>query len=189
VPEHPVPTPNPHLAAPPDGWVRLARLGRTFQVRGALKAEPVSASAATALRALARELGPVWVDGHGATRLREARTVGGGLVVAVQGIYDPERARPLTHAHVWADPSWLPAPDPDDDPDAVDVARLEGAAVRLDGAPYGRVAYVLLGAQDLLAIDGPDGERLVPWAAPYVAWDGATVDLVDVPPGLLDERA
>ena len=146
----------------------------------------MSASAAGALRALAQAIGPVWVDGVGSTRLREARTVGAGLVVAVQGVYDPERARPLTHAHVWADPAWLPEPDPDDDPDAIDVARLEGAAVLLDGAPYGRVAYVLLGAQDLLAIDGPDGERLVPWAAPYVVWDGTTIDLVDVPPGLLD---
>ena len=191
MPEHPAPARSPYPAAPPSGWVRLARLGRPFQVRGSLKAEPVSPSAATALRALAHELGPVWLDGHGATRLREARTVGAGLVLAVQGIYTPERARALTHAHVWADPAWLPAPDPDDDPDAIDVARLEGASVLLDGAPYGRVAYVLLGAQDLLAIDGPDGERLVPWAAPYVAWDGTTVDLVDVPPGLLgqDERA
>lgn len=189
MPEHPAPATSPHPAAPPAGWVRLARLGRPFQVRGSLKARPVSPSAATALRALAHDLGPVWVDGVGATRLREARTVGGGLVLAVQGIYDPERARALTHAHVWADPTWLPAPDPDADPDAVDVARLEGAPVRWDGAPYGRVAYVLLGAQDLLAIDGPDGERLVPWAAPYVDWDGTTVDLRDVPPGLLDEPA
>ena len=189
MPEHLAPARNPHPAAPPAGWVRLARLGRPFQVRGSLKAEPVSPSAATALRALASALGPVWVDGHGDTRLREARTVGAGLVLAVQGIYSPERARPLTNAHVWADPAWLPEPEPDDDPDAVDVARLEGAPVRLEGAPYGRVAHVLLGAQDLLAIDGPDGARLVPWAAPYVAWDGTTVDLVDVPPGLLDERA
>lgn len=189
MPEHPAPAANPDPAAPPAGWVRLARLGRPFQVRGSLKAQPVGPSAATALRELARDLGPVWVDGHGATRLREARTVGAGLVLAVQGIYTPERARPLTHAHVWAAPTWLPEPEPDGDPDAVDVARLEGVPVRLDGAPYGRVAYVLLGAQDLLAIDGPDGERLVPWAAPYVAWDGTTVDLVDVPPGLLDDGA
>ncbi|MFN2322063.1 MAG: ribosome maturation factor RimM [Trueperaceae bacterium] len=186
MPEHPAPAKGPQPAAPPTGWVRLARLGRPFQVRGSLKAEPVSPSAATALRALAQELGPVWVDGVGATRLREARTVGAGLVLAVQGIYDRERARALIHARVWADPAWIEEPDPDDDPDAVDVARLEGASVRLDGAPYGRVAYVLLGAQDLLAIDGPDGERLVPWAAPYVEWDGNAVDLVDVPPGLLD---
>ena len=189
MPEHPAPAPRPHPADPPDGWVRLARLGRPFQVRGSLKATPVGPSATSALRALARELGPVWVEGVGATRLREARSVGGGLVLAIQGVYDPERARPLTHAHVWADPAWLPEPDPDDDPDAVDVARLEGAPVRLDGAPYGRVAYVLLGAQDLLAIEGPDGERLVPWAAPSVAWDGATIALGDVPRGLLDDRA
>lgn len=187
MPEHPDRAPSPHPAAPPAGWVRLARLGRPFQVRGALRAEPVSPSAVEALRALARDLGPVWVDGMGATRLREARAVGGGLVLAVQGVYTPERARPLVHAHVWGDPGWLPEPDPDDDPDAVDVARLEGAPVTLDGAPYGRVAYVLLGAQDLLAVDGPDGQRLVPWEAPYVAWDGATVDLVDPPPGLLDD--
>jgi len=186
VPEHHAPSKSPHLASPPDGWVRLARLGRPFQVRGSLKAAPVSPSAAAALRALAHEIGSVWVDGYGPTRLREARSVGAGLVLAVQGIYTPERARALTHAHVWADPAWLPEPDPDDDPDAVDVARLEGAPVHLDGAPYGRVAYVLLGAQDLLAIDGPDGERLVPWAAPYVVWDGTTIDLVEAPPGLLD---
>lgn len=181
--------PKPVDDRPPDGWVRLARLGRTFQVRGALRAEPNGPSAVAALRRLAAANGPVWLDGLGPSRLREARLVGSGLVLAFQGTYDPERARALTHAHVWADPAALPEPDPErDDADAVDVARLEGAAVTLDGAPYGRVAYVVLGAQDLLAIQGPDGEKLVPWAAPYVAWDGATVDLVDPPAGLLDDR-
>jgi hypothetical protein len=71
--------------------------------------------------------------------------------------------------------------------DAPAVELLEGAPVRLDGRPYGRVARVVLGAQDLLEVDGPDGPRWLPWQAPYVRWDGEAVAIDDPPPGLLDD--
>lgn len=176
----------PERDAPPSGWVRLARLGRTYQLHGALRADPTGPAALDALRQLAAALGPVWLDGVGPTRLREARLVGAGLVLAFQGVYTPERARPLVHAHVWAEPDALPPAVVDPAAEGVDPARLEGAPVTRDGTPFGRVAYVWLGAQDLLVIDGPDGQRMVPWAAPYVHWDGTTVDLVDPPAGLVD---
>ena len=67
------------------------------------------------------------------------------------------------------------------------VELLEGAAVRADGRAYGRVTRVVTGAQDLLLVEGPDGPRWVPWAAPYVAWDGSAIDIDDPPPGLLDD--
>ncbi len=161
----------------------MATLGRPFQVRGALKAQVTDADAQTALRTLARDVGPVWVSGVGLTRLREARPVSGGLALAFQGIYTPERARDLVHQSVWCSPGSLPEPADDD---SVAVERLEGALVTVDGEAYGRVVHVVTGAQDLLVVAGPDGERWVPWGAPYVTWDGEAVDLVDPPPGLLD---
>jgi 16S rRNA processing protein RimM len=158
-------------------------LGRPFQVRGALKARVSDADAQTALRSLARDVGQVWVSGIGLTRLREARPVSGGLALAFQGVYTPERARDLVHQSVWCSAASLPEPADDE---TVAVERLEGAPVTVEGEAYGRVAYVVTGAQDLLVVAGPDGERWVPWSAPYVTWDGDTVDLVDPPPGLLD---
>jgi 16S rRNA processing protein RimM len=178
-PEPPVPS-DPE--APPTGWVRLGRLGRPFQLHGALHLRSSGPAADAAALELAQAGAEVWLSGAGRTRLREARRAGGGVAVAFQGVYSPERARDLVHRDLWAEPGAVLADD-----EAVAVELLEGAPVRVDGAPYGRVARVVLGAQDLLLVDGPDGERWVPWGAPYVAWDGAAIDIVDPPPGLLDD--
>lgn len=178
------PRPGPtDEARPPSGWVRLGRLGRPFQLQGALHLRSVGPAAEEALLELAAGHATVWLSGVGATRLREARRVGGGVVVAFQGAYTPERARAHVHREVWAE---VAATQPDE-ADDVAVELLEGAAVRVDGEPYGRVAQVVLGAQDLLVVDGPAGNRWVPWGAPYVSWDGTAVDIDDPPPGLLDD--
>jgi ribosomal 30S subunit maturation factor RimM len=190
-PSAPADEPRPEArpeARPPSGWVRLGRLGRPFQLRGALHLRSAGPAADAAVLDLAAAGATVWLSGVGATRLREARRVGGGVVVALQGAYTPERARAHVHRELWADvaaAAGATAPGEDD----VAVELLEGAAVRVDGEPYGRVAQVVLGAQDLLIVEGPDGRRWVPWAAPYVSWDGSAVDIDDPPPGLLDDDA
>ncbi len=181
--------PNPPrttpAAAPPDGWRELAQLGRPFQLRGALKARPTGPAAAHALQALAERGAEVWLSELGAIRLREARSTGPGLILAFQGIYSPERARPLVNRSLWADPASLPAAA--DEEAGIDIDLLQGAPVRVDGADYGRVVRVVPGAQDLLLVEGPNGERWLPWAAPYLDWDGEAVVLTDPPPGLLDD--
>ena len=184
------PAPPEAEARPPSGWVRLGRLGRPFQLRGALHQRSPGPAAAAAVIELARSGATIWLSGVGATRIREARRVGGGVTVAFQGAYSPERARFHVHRELWATPDALSgarAASADADDDEVAVEGLEGADVRLDGRPYGRVVRVVQGAQDLLLVEGPDGERWVPWAAPYVRWDGAAIDIVDAPVGLLDD--
>jgi ribosomal 30S subunit maturation factor RimM len=185
-------------AHPPAGWVRLARLGRPFQLRGALRAQTLGPAADRLLLELGGAGETVWLSGVGATRLRDARRIGGGVAVSFQGIYTPERARDHVHRDLWgpadhaagthdpADPL-AAAADADAPGDAPAVELLEGAPVRLDGRPYGRVSRVVLGAQDLLEVDGPTGPRWVPWQAPYVRWDGEAVAIDDPPPGLLDD--
>jgi len=185
-------------AHPPAGWVRLARLGRPFQLRGALRARTAGPGADRALLRLGEAGAEVWLSGLGPTRLRGARRVGDGVVLSLQGVYSPERAREHVHREVWgpAERGAGPRPAtaaPEDAtaapgaPPAPAVELLEGAPVRLDGRPYGRVARVVLGAQALLEVDGPEGARWVPWQAPYVRWDGDAVAVDDPPAGLLDD--
>ena len=189
-------------AHPPTGWVRLARLGRPFQLRGALRAQTRSPTADLALLELGADGADVWLSGFGTIRLREARRIGGGIAVSFQGSYTPERARAHVHRDLWgpAPRAALSGGETDGPWGAADEAKtddavapepppelLEGAAVRVDGRPYGRVDRVVLGAQDLLWVEGPDGPRWVPWQAPYVRWDGDAVAIDDPPPGLLDD--
>lgn len=187
-------------AHPPTGWVRLARLGRPFQLRGALRAQTVGPAADLVLLELGSAGADVWLSGLGMIGLRGARRIGDGVAVSFQGSYTPERARAHVHRDLWGPvPSAvLAGGEPDaaggatDETGADDDAEpppelLEGAAVRVDGRPYGRVARVVLGAQDLLWVEGPDGPRWVPWQAPYVRWDGDAVAIDDPPPGLLDD--
>jgi len=185
-------------AHPPAGWVRLARLGRPFQLRGALRAQTVGPAANLVLLDLGADGATVWLSGFGMIGLREARRIGDGVAVSFQGSYTPERARAHVHRDLWGPvPSATLAGGKPDAPwgatgeagatDEPSPELLEGAAVRVDGSPYGRVARVVLGAQDLLWVEGPDGPRWVPWNAPYVHWDGDAVAIDDPPPGLLED--
>lgn len=187
--------PTADEALPPEGWVRLGRLGRPFQLRGMLRLRAEHPDLADAAVTLAAAGAPAHLGGHGPARLRDARRVGGGVAVAFQGVYTPERARDLVHAELWCDATAVAAAlgrrAPTVGADARDAAPTSalvvGAAVRLDGRPYGRVERVDPGPRDLLVIDGPDGRRWVPWGAPYVRWDGDAVAIVDPPAGLLDD--
>lgn len=173
----------PSRTAPPAGWRELARLGRPYQLRGALKARTAHPAADEALLQLAQRGAEVWLSGVGPIRLREARANGAELVLAFQGVYSPERARPLVNSDLWADPADLPDATGEED----GTLLLIGAPVLLDGAHYGRVVEVHPGPQDLLLVEGPQGRRWLPWGAPYLSWDGRAVMLDDPPAGLLDE--
>ncbi len=171
-------------AHPPTGWVRLGRLGRPFQLQGELRLRSLGPGADAAALELGRHGAAVWLSGVGPIRLRASRRVGGGVVLAFQGAYSPERARLHVHRELWVEPSAVAM---EGDADEIAVELLEGAEVRVDGRPYGRVVEVRTEPQELLLVEGPDGPRWVPWAAPYVDWDGAAIDIVDPPSGLLDD--
>jgi len=157
----------------------LGRLGRTYQLEGALHCRVEGEQEAAALRRAERLL----VDGHGALRVRYVRTHGSGHVVAFQGFRSPERAQVLVNATVRLDPSDAAATA------LLTAARpaLVGLPVSLDGAPFGHVDAVLEGPQTLIRVRGPNALHLVPAAAPYVSVRTDEVALHDPPPGLLDD--
>ncbi len=172
---------TPHPAAAdaheaPSGPL-LARLGRTYQLEGALHVRPECEEAALALTRTER----VVVSGHGVLRVRFVRTHGAGLVMAFQGFRSPERAQALVNAAVHLHPDDAAAL-----PEAAHGVRA-GLPVTLDGAPYGVVEAVIDGPQRLLRILGPDGAHLVPAGAPYVQIASDAVALRDPPPGLLGD--
>jgi ribosomal 30S subunit maturation factor RimM len=156
----------------------LGRLGRTYQLEGALHCRVEGEREAAALRRAER----VVVDGHGALRVRFVRAHGSGHVVAFEGFRSPERAQALVNATVRLDPG---------DRAAASLLRaapaLVGLPVSLDGAPFGHVDAVLEGAQTLLRVRAGGSLHLVPAAAPYVSVLADEVALRDPPPGLLDD--
>lgn len=173
-------TPQPDAASLPDpASAALARLGRTFQLSGALRCRPFDEAAADVVLRAQR----LMVAGHGVLRVREAKRHGDALVVAFQGIRSPERAQALVNAVVY--------PDPDDHETLAALAAAQplrpGLPVTLDGEPFGVVDAVLAGANPVLRVRSDDGLHLVPAHAPYVVITPTQVALRGVPAGLLDE--
>lgn len=168
----------PSPAAPPEGFVRIGRLGRAVGLEGGIRFQPLGRGEAAVVAGLEE----VFVSGHGADRVRRVRRQGKHLVLFLDGLRRVERARELVHADVYAARGELeglepPTPLRDD---------LVGAPVTLDGAPYGTVRDVLAaGPQELLVVAGPHGDDLVPLQAPYVRVGPDGVALVEPPEGLL----
>ena len=176
---------TPHGAASAKQLARsstpLARLGRTYQLAGAVRCRPVDDAAAAAVLG-ARTL---LVEGHGVLSVRDVRRHADALVIAFQGYRSPERAQALVNALVFADPDDLETL-------AALVAAQPlrvGMAVTRDGAAFGVVEAVLQGAQPLLSVRAADAVHLVPANAPYVVVGPDAIDLRDAPPGLLGEPA
>jgi ribosomal 30S subunit maturation factor RimM len=167
----------------PPGAVRLGRLGRTHGLAGALRCHPLGPLELEALLASER----LFVEGHGTLVVRLRRPHGDVALLAFQGIRSPERAQPLVNAYAYALPGSLPAPLAQALARRIDAAALAGAEVLVDGHPYGRVTDVREGAQRLLVVAGPFGERYLPADAPYVELEEGLVRVVDAPAGLLDE--
>ena len=114
----------------------------------------------------------------------------GGLLLRFDEVRDRSSAEAMRGQDLWAAvPADAPAVEADDFYDR----HLIGLDARdPDGHPVGRVASVLhLPAQDLLAIDTPRGERLVPFVTdlvPVVDLSGGFL-VVNPIPGLLDDLA
>ncbi len=171
---------RPDRAADPDlgTGVVVGRLGRTYQLEGALRCYPEGEAEAAVVLAASR----LDVEGHGLLALRFARRHGSGLVVAFQGFRTPERAQALVNALVRLDPRDAAAAQT-----LADAQPLRpGLPVTLDAAPFGRLEAVVPGPQPLLRVRSPQGTHLLPANAPYVRVTPDRVELVDPPEGLLD---
>ena len=171
---------RPDRAADPDlgAGVVVGRLGRTYQLEGALHCYPEGELEAAVVRSASH----LDVDGHGLLPVRFVRPHGAGLVLAFQGFRTPERAQTLVNALLRLDPR-----------DVATARRLAeakplrpGLPVTLDGTPFGRLEAVLPGPQPLLRVRTQEGTHLLPANAPYVRVTPDRVELVDPPAGLLD---
>lgn len=186
---------------PPVGYVRIGRLGKSFQLSGGVRLRLDSVEqlqsqypAAEASRSRTTEdmlldsLGRLFVPGLGETRLRDYEFVSGATVVYLEGVRDRTVARSLVNAEVWAAQADVPAalveeltaPSPEE--------ALVGLDVTVDGARVGKISAAHLGgANDYIeAVLDSGATALIPLTAPYVTLNEAGVALVDAPPGLLD---
>lgn len=121
--------------------------------------------------------------------VRSQRWQAGTLVVGFDGAADRSAAEALRGTELWARIEAEAEVGDDEFPDSVLIGL---AAVDPDGAPLGTITRVLhFPAQDLLAVQTPAGERLVPFVTalvPEVDLAGRRV-VIDPIPGLLDGEA
>jgi ribosomal 30S subunit maturation factor RimM len=169
--------PDARAAADEPTSAVLGRLGRTYQLEGALRCYPSGEVEA----GIVRSAQALVVEGPGLLRVRFARRHGAVLVIAFQGYRTPERAQALVNALVRLDPRDVASAR------ALAANPLRpGQAVRLDGQPFGVLDEVVPGPSPLLRVRSTSGTHLVPAAAPYVRITADAVELVAPPAGLLD---
>lgn len=124
--------------------------------------------------------GPVETDdGQSLTLKLKGRTGKGLVLAAVAGIADRNGAEALRGQQLYVPRAALPAADEDEE-EAYYHADLIGAVARdTEGRELGVVQAIHnFGAGDIVVINGPDGELLVPFTA-------AAVPVVDVAGGAL----
>jgi len=171
-------------SAPPSGYIRIGRLGKSFKLAGGVRLWLESADAAGRLD----ELGRLFVAGFGDTRLRDHEVVSGSLVVYLEGVRDRTAARSLVNAEVWAETSGLTSDTLELLEEPAEDVLLVGLDVRLAGARVGQITGAELAGTNQFVEAALDegGTVLLPLAAPYVSLGPDGLDLVDPPPGLLD---
>ncbi|RKS75020.1 16S rRNA processing protein RimM [Actinomadura pelletieri DSM 43383] len=163
----------------------VGRIGRPHGIRGEITIDvrtddpDTRFAAGTEIATDPASAGPLTVE--------RTRWHSGRLLVRFAGVADRTAAEELRGVWLVVDPGEIsPSADPDDFHDRELIGL---AVVTADGTDVGRVADVLHHGQDLLVVDGPRGETLVPFVTalvPEVDVTGGRL-VIDPPPGLLDE--
>ncbi|GAA3196883.1 ribosome maturation factor RimM [Actinocorallia longicatena] len=122
----------------------------------------------------------------GPLTVKSAKWHSGRMVVRFAGVDDRNRAEELRGIWLVIDSAEiLPSSDPDEFHDQ----QLIGlAVVTTDGREIGTVKEILHHAQDLIVVDSPAGDQLVPFVAalvPEVDLEGGRL-VVDAPEGLFE---
>jgi len=167
----------------------VARIGRAHGIRGEVTVEVRTDSPEERFRegAVLHVVPPRGAGGLPRTlTVASARDHRGVLLLGFDGIADRTAAESLRGALLEAEVA-----DEATEPDAWYDHQLVGLRVRDPrGSELGEIVSVEHGAQDLLVVRLPGGERLVPFVGALVP----TVDVaggfvvVDAPPGLLDDH-
>jgi 16S rRNA processing protein RimM len=164
---------------PPEDYVLLGRLGKTFQLAGGLRFYALGEAEAKAIL----ELKQVFIAGVGKSDLREVRELGSSLIIYFTRALSIEAAKQLVNREVYAPLEALPEASAE----AVYLASLPGLPVFLDNHAFGTVAEVQeAGFQYLLLVETASAEVIIPFPAPYVRLADDGVYLEDVPEGLLN---
>jgi 16S rRNA processing protein RimM len=168
--------------SPPEGYVLLGRLGKTFQLAGGLRFYPLGDAEALAIADLKR----VFIEGIGESDLRQVRQMGAGLVVYFTRALTVEAAKRLVNHEIYAPAEVLPEVTEDD----FYLDELLERPVFLEGEPFGTVIEVLeAGFQYILVVQTDTQDVMLPFPAPYVRLEENGVYLEDLPEGLLDLNA
>ena len=160
---------------PPSGYVRLGKLGKTFQLSGGIRFYGL----AEAEQNLIFDLDEVFVETHGNCKIREVREVGANTIVYLAIAKTVEEAKTLTNKAIFVSKERLGNTE-----SFVDV--IESFEVFLDGKPFGKVKELIRANVDILLVDSPEGEFMFPGNAPYVEITDKDIQLRDLPLGLLE---
>lgn len=165
------------MATPPEGYTELGKLGKTFQLSGGVRFYPLGEAEAEAIFGLQQ----VFLSEVGLSDIRQARDVGGTIILYFARALTVEAAKLLVNQVVYAPEGAIPRED-----DTLYVDELIGLSVFLEGAPIGEVTDIIdANLQDVLLVQTESGEVMVPLQAPYVEVTEDGVYLSDVPEGLL----
>lgn len=146
---------DPTAAKPPDTFIKIGRLGRTFQLEGALRVrlddavsyEDEDGLEPVGLRAV-RAAGQLFVTGLGNARVRELYESGGSLLLKLEGVRERNAAQSLVNSTLWVDPEKLPAELARELTDEVEAGsteeRLVGQPVLLNGEVVGQISAAML---------------------------------------------
>jgi len=148
----------------PQRQILVGKLHAAFGLRGEVKVESFTDPETALLRYQPWTLR----DARGAEREVSGvlgRQANQGLIVALPGVNERERAQLLRGTEIWVPRSVLPPPRPGE----FYWVDLEGLRVTsVDGAALGTVAQVLpTGANDVLVVRG-ERERMIPFIRPDV---------------------
>ena len=160
---------------PPANFVRLGKLGKTFKLSGGIRFYGLAENENDLIFGLQE----VFIEDHGQTKILEVAEKGSNIIVYFEIAKNVEDAKKLTNKAVFVAKEELA-----DNPNYVAV--IESLPVFLDDEAFGKVKELIIGKQDILRIEGPRGEVLIPANAPYVHISENAIRLKDLPSGLLE---
>jgi 16S rRNA processing protein RimM len=163
--------------------VRVARIGKPHGIRGEVTVQILTD--APAERFVPGTTFDVDPASHGQVTVRSARWNKDILVLGFAEVPDRNRAEELRGSMLYVDADEIE----DEDEEGWYEHELVGLEARVDGQSVGTVSALrVMPAQDILVVDTPAGEVLVPFVeeiVPEVDVDGGFVVVVP-PPGLLE---
>ena len=167
------------MHAPPDDYILIGKLGKTFQLEGGLRFYALGAREAEAIEALER----IFVTGLGERPLTKVRQLGKQQVVYLAGVSSVHAAKTLVNREVYAPKDALPALSEGE----YYLDALIGLPVVLAGEVIGEVVAVSEAAgHGLITVERGGEELLLPLEADYVRLGEEGVVLEDPPEGLLE---